>query len=112
MSRLTCTNDNLVAYTWVDDADFEETGARPEEAEHLPEAIRVVDTIEVALLLRQRGTEVRGNLRAKTTFDVGAVARALGGGGHAAAAGFTVEDATVSEVLERILPMLPGGAQA
>jgi len=34
------------------------------------EAIRVVDTIEVALLLRQRGTEVRGNLRAKTTFDV------------------------------------------
>lgn len=109
MSRLSCVNNGLVAYTWVDDADFEETGARPEEAEHLPEAIRVVDTIEVALLLRQRGTEVRGNLRAKTTFDVGAVARKLGGGGHAPAAGFTVCDSTVDEVVQRILPMLPGG---
>lgn len=112
MSRLTYANDDLVAYTWVDDADFEETFARAEEAEHLPEAIRVVDCIEVALLLRQRGTEVRGNLRAKTNFDVGAVARSLGGGGHAAAAGFTVFDSTVSTVLEQILPMLPGGASA
>ena len=112
MSRLTCVNDALVAYTWVDDADFEETGARPEEAEHLPEAIRVIDSIEVALLLRQKGTEVRGNLRAKTTFDVGAVARRLGGGGHASAAGFTVFDSTVDQVLATILPMLPGGASA
>lgn len=112
MSRLKCTNHNLVAYTWVDDADFAETGARPEEAEHLPEAIRVVDSIEVAVLLRQRGGEVRGNLRAKTTFDVGSVARALGGGGHAAASGFTVEDSTVPEVLARLLPMLPGNDES
>jgi phosphoesterase RecJ-like protein len=112
MSRLVCVNHDLVAYTWVDDADFEETGARPEETEHLPEAIRVVDTIEVAVLLRQRGSEVRGNLRAKTSFDVGSVARALGGGGHTAAAGFTVENALVPDVVERLLPMLPGWEQA
>ncbi len=112
MSRLTCVNDDRVAYTWVGDNDFVETGAKPEETEHLPEAIRVVDCIEVALLLRQKGSEVRGNLRAKTTFDVGAVARQFGGGGHAAAAGFTVENSTVDEVLERMLPLLPGGARA
>lgn len=112
MSRLTCANGDAVAYTWLEDADFDETGAKPEEAEHLPEAIRVVDCIEVALLLRQKGSEVRGNLRAKTTFDVGSVARQFGGGGHTAAAGFTVFDSTVPEVLERILPLLPGGAHA
>lgn len=112
MSRLTCTNGDKVAYSWVDDNDFAETGARPEEAEHLPEAIRVVDTIEVAVLLRQRGTEVRGNLRAKGSFDVGAVARSLGGGGHAAASGFTVENSTVQAVLDRLLPQLPGGESA
>lgn len=112
MSRLTYANDERVAYTAVYDSDFEETGARAEEAEHLPEAIRVVECIEVAMLLRQKGTEVRGNLRAKTTFDVGAVARQLGGGGHAAAAGFTVLDSTVDQVLAQILPLLPGGARA
>jgi phosphoesterase RecJ-like protein len=112
MSRLTCTNGGKVAYTIVTDADFEETDARPEEAEHLPEAIRVVEGIEVALLLRQRGTEVRGNLRAKTTFDVGSVARALGGGGHTAAAGFTLEDTRAEDALPRILAMLPGGTEA
>ncbi len=112
MSRLTFANGDKVAYTCVTDADFEETGARAEEAEHLPEAIRVVDCIEVAMLLRQKGTEVRGNLRAKTTFDVGAVARSVGGGGHAAASGFTIPDTTCEAVVERLLPMLPGGADA
>jgi len=112
MSRLTCTNGDRVVYTWVDDADFEETGARAEEAEHLPEAIRVVEGIEVALLLRQKGTEVRGNLRAKTNYDVGAIARAFGGGGHTAASGFTVEDSTVEQVLAEMLPVLPGGERA
>jgi len=112
MSRLTVANGGHVAYAIVADADFTETGARPEEAEHLPEAIRVVEGIEVALLLRQKGTEVRGNLRAKTNADVGAVARALGGGGHAAAAGFTLFDTTADAALKRILPMLPGGAEA
>jgi phosphoesterase RecJ-like protein len=112
MSRLKCVNNDKVAYSWVTDADFEETGAAPEEAEHLPEAVRVVSGIEVAVLLRQRGTEVRGNLRAKGTFDVSAVAHQLGGGGHVAASGFTVEDSTIDAVLARLLRMLPGGEAA
>lgn len=112
MSRLTCTNHDLVAYSWVTDKDFEETGAAPEEAEHLPEAIRVVSGIEVAVLLRQRGTEVRGNLRAKGGFDVSRVAHVFGGGGHVAASGFTVENSTIDAVFARLLPILPGGDQA
>lgn len=112
MGRLTCVNDNKVAYSWVNDKDFEETGAAAEEAEHLPEAIRVVEGIEVAILLRERGNQIRGNLRAKGAFDVGAVARTLNGGGHVAASGFTVVDASIEEVLQRLLPQLPGGDKA
>ncbi len=109
LSRLTLANDGHVAWTYLTDEDFAETGALPEEAEHLPDAIRVIGGIDVAMLLRQRGTEVRGNLRAKTGFDVGTVARGLGGGGHRAAAGFTVEDSRVDDVVSAILPSLPGG---
>lgn len=108
MSRLTVANSGEVAYAWITDGDFEETGARPEEAEHLPDAVRVLDGIEVAVLMRERGDEVRVNLRAKTTFDVGEVARRLGGGGHKAAAGFTWEQRGVDSLLPVLLPLLPG----
>lgn len=112
MGRITVANHGKVAYTWVTDEDFAETGARPEEAEHLPELVRGIEGVEAGVMLRQRGGEIRGNLRAKSTFDVGAVARSVGGGGHKAAAGFTIEDASVEEVVGRLLPMLPGGDPA
>lgn len=111
LSRLTLANGGRVAWTYLTDEDFAETGALPEEAEHLPDAIRVLGGIDVALLLRQRGSEVRGNLRSKTGADVSVVARAFDGGGHRAAAGFTVTDAVVDDVAVRVLALLPGGTQ-
>lgn len=112
LARLELVNEGRVAWTYLTDDDFVETGALPEEGEHLPDAVRVLGGIDVALLLRQRGTEVRGNLRAKTGADVSIVARALGGGGHHAAAGFTIADSDVHTVIPRILSMLPGGSPA
>lgn len=111
MSRLTLANGGRVAYSWVTDADFAELGVLPEEAETLPDAIRVVRDIEVAVLLRQHVGEVRANLRAKTGFDVGSVARGFDGGGHRAASGFTFTG-TIDELLRVLLPQLPGGSRA
>jgi phosphoesterase RecJ-like protein len=112
MSRLTLANDGAVAYAWVTDEDFEKTGALPEEAEHLPDAVRVLGGIEVSVLMRERGDEVRVNLRAKTTFDVGAVARRFGGGGHTAAAGFTWDQPGIDSLLPVLLPLLAGAGQS
>lgn len=109
MSRLTVANGGMVAYAWVTDEDFAATGALVEEAEYLPDAVRTLRGIEVALLLREHGDEVRVNLRAKTTFDVGAVARAFGGGGHTAAAGFTWKEPGIDSLLPKLLSMLPDG---
>ncbi len=111
MSRLTLANDDRVAYAWITDADFEEIGSTPEEAESLPDAVRVVAGIDAAVLLRQAGGEVRGNLRSKAGFDVSAVARHFGGGGHRAASGFTFSG-TVEELLPQLLALLPGGESA
>jgi phosphoesterase RecJ-like protein len=114
MSRLTLANGGKVAYAWITDEDFAELGAKPEEAESLPDAVRVIDGIEAAVLLRQLGGEqplVRVNLRAKTGFDVGAVARNFGGGGHKAASGFSV-DGDIATVLPQLLSLLPGGGRA
>jgi phosphoesterase RecJ-like protein len=107
LSRLTIVNDGHVAYSWIADDDFERAGSLPVESEHLPDVVRLIGGVEVAMLLRVHPNEVRGNLRAKTGFDVGAVARVLGGGGHRAAAGFSVEG-SLDETLARVLPLLPG----
>ena len=111
LSRLTLTNAGHVAYTWLTDADFAELDVLPQEAENLPDAIRVIGGIDAAVLLRQHATEVRVNLRSKTGADVGAVAARFGGGGHKAASGFTYEG-DIETLMPLLLPLLPGGDQA
>ena len=105
LSRLTLANHGHVAYAWLTDADFAELDVLPEEAENLPDAIRVIGGIDAAVLLRQHATEVRVNLRSKTGADVGRVAAHFGGGGHRAASGFTFEGD-----IETLMPVLSAAA--
>lgn len=110
MERLTVANHGLVAYSWIDEGDLKETAATLDDMEGMPDLVRTMRDIEVAVMLKQEPDgRVRGNLRSKGSFDVGVVARGFGGGGHAAAAGFTVEG-TCNEVLAVLLPQLPGGS--
>jgi bifunctional oligoribonuclease and PAP phosphatase NrnA len=111
MCRLTIVNRGRVAYAWVTDDDFDELGVRAEEAESLPDAVRLLGGIDVAFLMRQTESEVRVNLRAKTGFDVGEIARRFGGGGHRAASGLTFKG-SMAELLPQLLPLLPGGEPA
>jgi phosphoesterase RecJ-like protein len=108
LSRITIANHGRVAYSWIDQADFIATGAGPEETEPLVDAVRVLGGVDVVALFRIAEGEVRVNLRSKTGFDVGAVARRFGGGGHEAASGFTA-GGTMSALLPRLLAVLPGG---
>ena len=62
-----------------------------EAADGLIDDVRIVGEADVALLLKEMddGT-FKGSLRSRGRVDVGAIAVALGGGGHRNAAGFTV----------------------
>jgi len=71
--------------------------------------VRALGGVDAVILMRERGDEVRVNLRAKTGFDVGRVARHFSGGGHKAAAGFTWEQRGVESLLPELLSQLPGG---
>ncbi|MDI6711835.1 MAG: DHHA1 domain-containing protein [Anaerosomatales bacterium] len=106
MDRLTFANGGAVAYSWISDDDLRETGALPEETEDLIDAIRVVAGPQVVVLFKSAPGRVKGSVRAKDETDVGAVARALGGGGHRAAAGFTI-DGSLDDALDAVLPLLP-----
>jgi phosphoesterase RecJ-like protein len=108
LERITLANDGRVAYSWIASEDLTSTGARPEETENLIDHLRALGGVDVVVLLKAGDDVVRGSLRAKGDADVGSVARQLGGGGHRAAAGFTV-DGDVTGALARVLPLLPGG---
>ncbi|MDY0087629.1 MAG: DHHA1 domain-containing protein [Coriobacteriia bacterium] len=108
LSRLATANGGRVAYAWVADEDYPETGAHRWETEHLVDMVRTIGDIDVAILARVHPGSVRVNLRAKTGFDVSAVARHFGGGGHVAAAGFTYAG-SLEEMLREVLAELPGG---
>jgi len=108
LQRLTVVNDGLVAYSWVDAADFETTHATRPEAENLIDVVRPLAGIEVAMLVREDGDALRVSLRSKTELDVRVIASRFGGGGHPAAAGFTFEGSR-DVVLAALLPLLPGG---
>ena len=82
--------DGAIVMSWVDLADFEELGAVRADGEQLVNALREVSGVRVACMLREQEGEVRGSLRAKDDSDVAVIARRFGGGGHVAAAGFTL----------------------
>lgn len=97
-----------VALSWISLEDMERLGATKDDAENAIAPIRSIAGIDIACLLKEREGCVRGSLRAKNDVDVSAIAREFGGGGHRAAAGFTLE-CTLDEaiaIMERRLAQL------
>ena len=109
LSRVTLANEGRVAYSWVSEEDLVETGTTLPETENLVDAVRQLGGVDAVFLAKVVGDHVRVSLRSKKGADVGAVARTLGGGGHAAAAGATLEG-DLANALAALLPLLPGGA--
>ena len=91
IERIELVHDGEAAMSWVLMSDFERVGAVKADAEPLVDAVRSIAGVRVACMLREQDGVVRGSLRACDDTDVSALARELGGGGHKAAAGFTLE---------------------
>lgn len=77
--------------SWITLEDMESLGASRHDTENAINPIRSIAGFQVACLLKEREDCVRGSLRTKDDTDVAAIAREFGGGGHKAAAGFTLE---------------------
>jgi phosphoesterase RecJ-like protein len=79
-----------LVWTWATLDDLNRYGQRPYVLEPLIDSVRCVAEADVSCLLKQVTPEEWSvSLRSKGATDVGAVAVALGGGGHRLAAGFT-----------------------
>jgi len=91
IGRMRLLADGQAALSWVEKADLERLGATKTDCDPLVNSMRSLAGVRVACMLREQDGHVRGNLRSKDETDVSALARTLGGGGHKAAAGITLE---------------------
>lgn len=85
--------DGQLTISFLTSADFAETGASSDHTEGIVDFLRAVDGTKVAGLARELGEDSPGEWRVSLrssdgTVDVSSIARAGGGGGHPAAAGF------------------------
>ncbi|MGM0470680.1 MAG: DHH family phosphoesterase [Bacillota bacterium] len=91
-SRFKLASQRQVAWASVRESDLEELDATWEDTEGLVNYLRQVEDVEVGLLFKEVAAErTRVSLRSNDYFPVNTLARQLGGGGHARAAGCTIE---------------------
>ncbi len=80
--------DAQVAITHITLGDLQDTGASPEDCETVINYARDIDTVELAVFIRQlRDKAYKVSFRSKEKVDVLEIAQRFGGGGHVRAAG-------------------------
>lgn len=90
LDGLKLTARNRVAYFWLTENMYRQSGAAREDTEDLIHYARSVDSVVVAALFEEIPGQgkIRISLRSKSPkINVSAIAAKFGGGGHAAAAG-------------------------
>lgn len=89
LSRMTYHKEDQVAFTYVLNKDFKETGAKRSDTEGLVELLRNIDSVELAVLLIERpgDKDAKFSLRSKNHIDCTRIAERFGGGGHVRASG-------------------------
>lgn len=78
-----------------------------EDTDGLIDQLRLARESEAALLLKETDDGFKGSLRSRGKLDVGAVAVALGGGGHHNAAGFD-HPGPASAIVDEVIGLLGG----
>jgi phosphoesterase RecJ-like protein len=116
LSSIEVTEDGSVATMDVTRSMYLRSGAANVDTEGFANYPRSIDGVAVGVLLREtEDGRFRVSLRAAEGYDVDAVARAFGGGGHPTAAGFRIEgnlDEIKSRVRHEILSQIESRRRA
>ncbi len=102
LSRLVVCESGRVAWTAVTQEMLRESGAAMEESEGIVGMLHALGGVQVAILFKEEFDGFRVSLRGRGPVRAHVIAEAFGGGGHAAASGFTVHG-TLDEVVRQTL---------
>lgn len=114
LSRLEVSADGRLIWSVVSEADYQAAGASQQMSEGLIDLLAQSASADVAILFKDLGDIVRLSMRTRDDgVDATRLAGAFGGGGHARAAGATVDarlveaQPVVLELAQRLLDELP-----
>jgi len=88
ISKLELFFDDKIGLIYIEQSDLAALGVRPEDCESIVDYIRDIDTVEIAIFIREmNNNKYKISMRSKLYADVGSIAQVYGGGGHVRAAG-------------------------
>ena len=103
LANMSLACDNRLAWAVVTHDDFAMTGATDEDTEGFANEMLSIESVQIAALFREpKPNKIRLSLRSRRGYDVAAVARIFGGGGHKNAAGCTF-DLGIDEVVDAVV---------
>lgn len=107
LSRLKKHEEHEIVYSYITYKDFTDLNVAEAESEGVANFLNNLSEGQASLLLKEsEDGKIKGSFRTtKDDYDVSAIAKALGGGGHQKAAGFTIEG-TIDEVLNKVWEVL------
>ncbi len=98
--------DGRLAYFFVTDELLETCGCTAAEADDLIDVVRTIAGVEITCRMQQVDNDVRFSLRSQNPDKpILPLARRIGGGGHALAAGATMKNATLAEAEAELLQL-------
>jgi bifunctional oligoribonuclease and PAP phosphatase NrnA len=105
LSRMVVDESGRVAWTTVTQEMLKDTGATMEDSEGIVGALRVIRGIQVSVLFKEEPDGIRVSLRGAGGVRANVIAEAFGGGGHAAAAGFSATE-PLDDVVRQTLAVI------
>lgn len=97
LSRCEFLMGGKIVWSIVHKKDFEKTNARYEDVDGVPDEMRSIKTVKVALLFREQDDKyLRVSLRSKDKINVAEIAERYGGGGHFDVAGCSIPNSKKS----------------
>ncbi|MBT4482223.1 MAG: hypothetical protein HOC71_00930 [Candidatus Latescibacteria bacterium] len=106
LNTLKTSSNGRIAYAYVTEAMFDESGAQREHTEGIIDQIRYINDVKIAALIIQEGQDFyKVSFRSGGDASVNEIASALGGGGHKKAAGANLSG-SLEEVISTVLKVV------
>ena len=101
-NRVEFLEDGKIAYTYITAEDEQAVSAKSGDHEGIVDIGRCVEGVEVSIFIRQTEKGCKISLRSNDYVNVADACSILGGGGHARAAGATIQG-TIEQAKEKVL---------
>ena len=99
--------NNKICYSIINQATLKKINSNISDVDGFTEFLRSIENVEVSFLITEQfDGSYRISFRSKGTYSINDVAGALGGGGHAFAAGSKVSNSNVLEIEQKIVNLL------